>query len=114
LASGRFGTSSISWSTAPGIGTILSRVLLDDIHPIDCFPQGQDVASSCRLVTCAKASAGTRSGTSGTSIGHAYLTWAFSAAAVFCLRDHPAGQKCLTRLEKKQSTGKALTIVAHT
>ena len=99
--------------TVPGIGKILSLVLLYDIHQIDRFPRVQDFASYCRLVTCAKASAGKRSGTSGTNIGHAHLTWAFSEAAVLCLRDHPAGQKCLARLEKKHSQGKALTILAH-
>ena len=99
--------------TVPGIGTILSLVLLYDIHQIDRFPRVQDFASSCRLVTCAKASAGKRSGTSGTTIGNAHLTWAFSEAAVLCLRDNPAGQTFLARLEKKQSKGKALTILAH-
>ncbi len=100
--------------TVPGIGTILSLVLLDDIHQIDRFPRVQEFASSCRLVKCAKESAGKRSGTSGTTIGKAPLKWAFSEAAVLCLRDHPAGQKFLTRLEKKHSKGKALTILAHT
>ena len=100
--------------TVPGIGTILSLVLLYDIHDSARFPRVQDFASSCRLVTCAKESAGKRSGTSGTTIGNAHLTWAFSEAAVLCLRDNPAGQKLLTRLEKKHSKGKALTILAHT
>ena len=50
----------------------------------------------------------------GTTIGNAHLTWAFSEAAVLFLRDHPAGQKFLARLEKKHSKGKALTILAHT
>jgi transposase len=99
--------------TVPGIGTILSLVLLYDIHQIDRFPRVQDVASSCRLVKCAKESAGKRSGTSGTTIGNAHLKWAFSEAAVLFLRDNPAGQKFLTRLEKKQSKGQALTILAH-
>jgi len=99
--------------TVPGLGQILSLVLLYAIHQIDRFPRGQDCASSCRLGTCAKASAGKRSGTSGTTIGHAPLQWACSAAAVFFLRENPAGQKFLARLEKKQSTGQALTIVAH-
>jgi len=88
-------------------------VLLYDIHHIDRFPRVQEFASSCRLVTCAKESNGTRSGTSGANIGHAHLTWAFSEAAVFFLRDHPAGQKFLVRLEKKHDKGKALTIFAH-
>ena len=93
--------------TVPGIGKILRLVLLDELPQIDRFPRGQDVASSCRLVKCAKASAGKRSGTSGTTIGHAPLTWAFSEAAVFFLRENPVGQKCRTRWEKKQRKGKA-------
>jgi hypothetical protein len=97
----------------PGIGQILSLVQLYDIPQSDRFPRVQDVASSGRLVKCAKESAGKRSGTSGTQSGHAQRKWAFSAAAVLCLRENPAGQQCLTRLEKKPSTGQALTIVAH-
>ncbi len=100
--------------TVPGIGKILSLVLLYEIHDIERFPRVQDFASYCRLVKCAKESAGKRSGTSGSKIGHAHLTWAFSEAAVLFLRDHPAAQKFLARLEHKQSKGKALTILAHT
>ena len=99
--------------TVPGIGKILSLVLLYEMHQIERFPRVQDFASYCRLVKCAKESAVKRSATSGTKIGHAHLKWAFSEAAVLCLRDHPAGQKFLTRLEKKHSQGKALTIFAH-
>jgi transposase len=99
--------------TVPGIGKILSLVLLYEIHQIERFPRVQDFASYCRLVKCAKESAGKRSGTSGTKIGNAHLKWAFSEAAVLFLRDNPAGQKFLTRLEKKHSKGKALTILAH-
>ncbi len=83
--------------TVPGIGTILRLVLLDDIHALARFPRGQDVASSCRLVTWARESAGKRSGTSGTTIGNAQLTWACSEAAVLCVRDHPAAQPWLSR-----------------
>jgi len=99
--------------TVPGIGKILSLVLLYEIHQLDRFPRGQDFASDCRLVQCARESAGTRSGTSGAKIGNAHLKWAFSEAAVLFLRDNPAAQKLLTRLEKKHSKGKALTILAH-
>jgi hypothetical protein len=38
---------------------------------------------------------------------------AFSEAAVLFLRDHPAAQKYLARLEKKHEKGKALTILAQ-
>src|SRR5262249_27623272 len=87
--------------TVPGIGKILSLVRLYDIHDIDRFPRVQDFASYCRLVKCAKESAGKHVGTSGKKIGNAHLKWAFSAAAVLFLRNPPPGQKSLARLEKK-------------
>jgi transposase len=99
--------------TVPGIGKILSLVLLYEIHQIDRFPRVQDFLSYCRLVKCRKESAGKRLGTSGAKIGNAHLKWAFSEAAVLFLRDHPAAQKYLARLEKKHAKGKALTILAQ-
>jgi hypothetical protein len=99
--------------TVPGIGTILSLVLRYEIHDIRRFPRVQDFASYCRLVTCSKESGGKRLGTSGKKIGNAHLTWAFSEAATLFLRDNPAGQKLLARLEKKHDTGKARSILAH-
>jgi transposase len=99
--------------TVPGIGKILSLVLLYEIHDIQRFPRVQDFVSYCRLVKCAKESAGKRYGTSGAKIGNAYLKWAFSEAAVLFLRNNPAGQKYLARLVKKHGKGKALTVLAH-
>jgi transposase len=99
--------------TVPGIGKIRGRVLLDERHDLARFPPVQDFVSACRLVKGAKESAGKRSGTSGTKLGNAYLTWAFSEAAVLCLRNNPAGQKYLVRLEHKHGQGKALTVLAH-
>jgi hypothetical protein len=77
------------------------------------FPRVQDCVSDGRLVTCAKASAGKRDGSSGTKIRHACLTWAFSEAAVLFLRDHQAGQQSLTRWEKDHGQGNALTVLAQ-
>jgi hypothetical protein len=64
------------------MGKILSLVWRYEIHDIERFPRVQEFASSGRLVKCAKASAGKRSGTSGANIGKAHLKWAFSEAAV--------------------------------
>jgi transposase len=97
----------------PGVGKILALVLLYEIHDIHRFPRVQEFVSSCRLVKCAKESAGKRYGSSGTKIGNAYLKWAFSEAAVLFLRANPAGQKYLARLENKHGKGKALTVLAH-
>ena len=97
----------------PGVGKILALVLLYEIHDIHRFPSVQDFVSYCRLVKCARESAGKRYGTSGKKIGNAHLKWAFSEAAVLFLRNNPAGQQHLARLEHKHGKGKALTILAH-
>jgi transposase len=99
--------------TVPGIGESLRLVLLYELHDMQRFPRGQDFGSYCRLVKCAKESAGKRYGTSGTKIGKAYLKWAFSDAAVLFLRNNSQGQKYLARLEKQHGQGKALTGLAH-
>jgi transposase len=99
--------------TVPGIGKILSLVLLYEIHDVARFPTVQDFVSYCRLVKCAKESAGKRLGTSSKKIGNAHLKWAFSEAAALFLRNNPAGQRSVARLEKKHGPGKALTILAH-
>lgn len=93
--------------SVPGIGKILSVVLLYEIHDLARFPRVQDFVSYCRLITCAKESAGTRDGTSGAKIGNADLKWAFSEAAVLFVRNNPAGQRYLARLEKHHGKGKA-------
>ncbi len=99
--------------TVPGIGKILRLVLLYAIHAIARFPRVQDCASSCRLLTCARASAGQRSGTSGATIGNAPRTWACAEAAVFCLRAHPAAPQWLSRVAQNHGKGQAWTILAH-
>ena len=99
--------------TVPGIGKILSLVILYEIDAIHRFPTVQDFASYARLVTCAQESAGTRTGTSGTKIGNAHLTWAFSEAAVLCLRQNPAAQAWLKHAAAKHGKPKALSILAH-
>jgi transposase len=105
---------TLSWlQTVPGIGTILRLVLLYEMHAIQRVPRGQAVGSSGRLVTWAKASAGKRDGTAGTTIGNAYLHWACAEAAVLLLRDNPAGQTDLARLEKTHGPGTAVPVLAQ-
>jgi transposase len=99
--------------SVPGIGKILALVLLYEIHDIHRFPRVQDFVSYCRLVKCAKQSDGKHYGYSGKKIGNAHLKWAFSEAAVLCLRKNPAAQRYVTRLANKHGKPKALTILAH-
>jgi hypothetical protein len=99
--------------TVPGIGNILSLVLLYEIRPIDRFPRVQDFASYGRLITCAQESGGKRLGTAGNKRGNAHRKGAFSEAAPLFLRGNEPGQKSLAKLEKKHDQGKALSILAH-
>jgi transposase len=95
------------------MGESLRVVLRYEIHAITRFPRVQDCLSSCRLVKCTQESAGKRYGASGTKIGNAHLQWAFSEAAVLCLRANPAGPQSLTQLEQQHGSGKALTLVGQ-
>lgn len=99
--------------SVPGIGKILALVILYEIQDITRFPRVQDFASYCRLVKCAKESAGKRLGSSGKKIGTAHLKWAFSEAAVLFLRQNLAGQRYFATLVRKHGKGKALTVLAH-
>ncbi|MFH1754564.1 MAG: IS110 family transposase [Candidatus Latescibacterota bacterium] len=112
-AKGHDGNTFFRLRSVHGIGKILALVILYEIHDINRFPRVQDFVSYCRLVKCAKESAGKRHGTSGKKIGNAHLKWAFSEAAVLFLRANPDGQKYLKKLERKHGKGKALTILAH-
>jgi transposase len=99
--------------TIPGVGRILSLVLLYEIKNITRFPRVQDFVSYSRLVKCAKESNGKRYGSSGSKIGNAHLKWAFSQMAVHSLKYNDLGKKHLNRLTKKHGKGKALSILAH-
>lgn len=105
--------SLILLRTVPGIGEILSLVILYEIHTIERFPSVQDFASYCRLIKCKKESAGKSYGTTGRKIGNAYLKWAFSEAAVLFLRKNPDAQAWLERMANKHNKARALTILAH-
>ena len=98
--------------TVPGIGNILSLVRLDDIPDMQRFPSVQEFVSSCRLVKCAKESAGTTRRTSGTTRGQAFSSGPSRQRLCSC-RANPAGQQSRTRLEKKHGQGNALTLLAQ-
>jgi transposase len=99
--------------TVPGMGPMLSLVLLDDIHRIARFPSVPAFASDARLVQGRQESGGTRWGTAGKKIGNAHLQWAFAEAATLCWRTNPQGQTLVARLEKQPGTGTARSLLAH-
>ncbi len=96
----------------PGVGRILTLVLLYEIEDVNRFPRVQEFLSYARLIKAQKSSAGKIHGHSGKKIGNTHLKWAFSEAAVLFLRKNPDGQKFVERLAKKHGKGKALSILA--
>ena len=100
-------------NTIPGVGRILSLVILYEIENINRFPRVQDFASYSRLVKCAKMSNGKKYGTSGKKIGNAHLKWAFSEAAALFLKGNEQGQKYREKLANKHGKAKSLSILAH-
>ena len=72
--------------TIPGIGKILSLVMLYEIDDAKRFPEVGNFLSYARLVRCEHESAGKKKGSGGKKIGNAHLKWAFSEAACLMLR----------------------------
>jgi len=97
----------------PGIGKILTLVILYEIHDISRFETVQDFASYCRLVKPARESAGKRVGSGGAKIGNVHLKWAFSEAAVLFLRKNESAKLYRAKLIKRHGKAKSLTILAH-
>src|SRR5919198_1019639 len=112
-AKGHAAQSFARLQSVPGSGQILALVILSEIQDIARFPRVQDFVSYCRLVKCAKESAGKRHGLSGKKIGNPQLKWAFSEAAVLFLRQNKLGQDYFAKLERNHGTGKALTVLAQ-
>ena len=99
--------------TTPGIGKILSLVMLYEINDINRFPTVGDFISYCRLVKPDRESAGKKSPGRNSNVGNAHLKWAFSEAAVLFLRGNEPARKIHQRRVSKHGKAKALAILAQ-
>jgi transposase len=97
----------------PGVGKILSLILLYEIHDIRRFPRVQDFSSYARLIGGTRESAGKSAGTGGRKIGNPHLRWALSEATVAFLKFHPPAQNLKQRLMRRHGKAKAMAIIAH-
>ena len=84
----------------PGVGKILSLVLLYEIHDIRRFASEGPFLSYARLVRPRKTSAGKVTGGGGGKIGNAHLKWAFSEAACLLARESDQAKRFLARKAK--------------
>jgi transposase len=99
--------------TIPGIGKVLSLVLLYEIHTIDRFANAGDFLSYARLVTPKQTSDGKVTGHGGAKIGNVHLKWAFSEAVLWMLRYSEDAKAFLKRKEKKYGKARAMSLLAR-
>ena len=99
--------------TIPGVGNLLSLVLLYEIHTIDRFASVGDFLSYARLVTPKHTSDGKVTGHSGAKIGNPHLKWAFSEAVLMMMRHCEDAQPFLARKEKKHGKARAMKMLAR-
>jgi transposase len=97
----------------PGIGKILSLVILYEIQDVTRFPNVQNFTSYARLIRPKKTSNGKCYGTGNGKIGNSYLKWAFGEAVVLFLRETREVSPLIRRLERKYGKDKAKGILAH-
>ena len=95
----------------PGVGKILSMVLLYEIRDIRRFPKVGNFLSYARLVRCSHESAGKRCGFGNRKIGNGHLRWACSEAAFVMTRESDEVKQFLARKEKKHGKPKAIAIL---
>ena len=77
--------------SVPGIGKILSLVLLYEMHQVSRFPSVGDFLSYARLISGRGSSAGKPKGVMGRKIGNAHLKWIFGELATTPLTCQPPG-----------------------
>lgn len=107
---------AIAWHSLrsiPGIGKILSLVILYEVQDIHRFPRPQQCVSYARVIRPVKESGGKRTGTANGKIGNAYVKWAFAEAVVLFLRETREAQPSIRRLERTYGKDKAKGILAH-
>jgi transposase len=106
------GDSYLRLRSVPGVGKILSLVLLYEIHDIRRFADVGRFLSYARLIRPDHESAGKKCGFGNKKIGNAHLRWAPGEAVTLLLRESDQAKKWMMRRQKKSGKGKALGILA--
>ena len=99
--------------TMPGIGDMMSLVILYEIGDINRFPSAQKFSSYCRLVKCERESGGKRYRGGNQKIGNPYLKWAIGEIIIHAPRTSALIDKYYNRLINKNGKKKAKAIMNH-
>jgi len=97
----------------PGVGEILSLIILYETHDINRFKSVQRYSSYCGVVKCTRSSNGKTIGAKNTKIRNPYLKWAFGEIILKAQVSEPKIGKLYERLKSKYGLGRAKSIIAH-
>jgi transposase len=99
--------------TAPGIGPILSTIILLETGPIQRFADVGNYTSYCRCVNSSRVSNGKKKGEGNTKNGNKYLAWAYVEAANFAVRFCPEAKRFYERKKANTNGIVAIKALAH-
>ena len=97
----------------PGVGEILSLIILYETHDIKRFKTVQRYASYCGVVKCERTSGGKKIAAKNTKIRNPYLKWAFGEIILKAQVCEPKIAKLYNRLKARYGLGRAKSIIAH-
>jgi transposase len=99
--------------TVPGIGEILSTVIMLETGSIERFTSAGNYASSARCVGSGRYSNNKKKGEGNRKNGNTYLAWAFVEAAHFALKHNDAAKRFYDRKRAHGNTSLATKALAH-
>ncbi|MES2322322.1 MAG: IS110 family transposase [Pseudomonadota bacterium] len=99
--------------TVPGVGEILSTVIMLETGPIERFTSAGNYASYARCVGSGRFSNNKKKGEGNRKNGNSYLAWAFVEAAHFALRYSEAAKRFYDRKRARSNTALATKALAH-
>ena len=97
----------------PGIGEIISMIILYEIEKIERFEKVQKFSSYCRVVKTQRESNKKRTDNKNQKIGNPYLKWAFSEASIYSVKYSPEIKKYFENLSKRMGKKKARAVLRH-
>lgn len=99
--------------SVPGIGDMMSLIILYEIGDINRFPSAQRFSSYSRIVKCERESAGKKTKGGFQKIGNPYLKWAFSEIIIHAPATSPYIKNFYDRLIEKFGKQRAKRIITH-
>jgi transposase len=99
--------------TAPGIGDILSLVILYETHDVKRFPAHQKYASYSRIVRSHQTSNGKIVGKKHSKMGNPYLKWAFNSIIITAQQNSERIRRYYNKLESRYGRPNARARIAH-